>query len=79
MITFGTSYRRDFLVLGMPNIKYLAFDTPDGNTLMELHAIFAKHMRVTVKATKPQGSLCEGDLGTTAFCEQQQREELSNP
>ena len=46
---------------------------------MELHAIFAIHMRVTVKATKPQGSLCEGDLGTTAFCEQQQREELSNP
>ena len=60
-------------------MPYLIFGTPDGNALMKLHALFAIHMTVTVKATKPQGSLCEGDLGTTAFCEQQQREELSNP
>ena len=32
-IPFRTSHERNFLVFGVPNAKYLAFDTPDGSAL----------------------------------------------
>ena len=32
-LRFKTSYERCFLVFGVPNAKYLAFDTPDEITL----------------------------------------------
>ena len=31
ILAFKTSNESDFLVFGMSNAKYLAFDTPDGN------------------------------------------------
>ena len=36
IITFGTSHKRDFLVFGVPNAKYLAFGTHDGSALWAL-------------------------------------------
>ena len=33
LLTFGTFDVRDFLVFGVPNAKYLAFDTPNANAL----------------------------------------------
>ena len=30
-MAFGTSHERGFLVFGVSNAKYLAFDTPDDN------------------------------------------------
>ena len=36
IITFGTSHKRSFLVSGVPNAKYLAFGTHDGNALWAL-------------------------------------------
>ena len=40
IITFGTSHERGFLVFCVPNAKYLAFGTPNGNTL---RALFNPH------------------------------------
>ena len=36
IITFGTFHEKGFLVFSVPNAKYLAFDTPDGNALKAL-------------------------------------------
>ena len=33
-IGFRTPYEKDFLVFGVPNAKYLAFGTPNGNALI---------------------------------------------
>ena len=33
VLAFGTPHERGFLVLGVPNAKYLAFGTPDENAL----------------------------------------------
>ena len=33
IIAFRTSHERIFVVFGVPNAKYLAFGTPDGNAL----------------------------------------------
>ena len=40
IITFGTSHERGFLMFGVPNAKYLTFDTPNGNALK---ALFSPH------------------------------------
>ena len=32
-MAYRTSHVKDFLVFGVPNAKYLAFDTPDENAL----------------------------------------------
>ena len=40
IITFGTSHEKSFLVFGVPNAKYLAFGTPNGNAL---RALFNPH------------------------------------
>ena len=37
IIAFRTSHKRGFLVFGVPNIKYLTYDTPDGNALKEIN------------------------------------------
>ena len=41
IITFRTSHKRSFLVSGVPNAKYLAFGTHDGNALW---ALFNPHI-----------------------------------
>ena len=37
IIAFRTSHESGFLVFGMPNVKYLTFDTPNGNALKEIN------------------------------------------
>ena len=34
VLASGTPHEKGFLVFGVPNAKYLAFGTPDGNALM---------------------------------------------
>ena len=36
IITFGTSHKRSILMFGVPNAKYLAFGTHNGNALWAL-------------------------------------------
>ena len=38
ILTFRKSHERCFLVFGVPNAKYLAFGTPDGNALIILRS-----------------------------------------
>ena len=47
VLRFEISYEGWFLVFGVPNAKYLAFDTLDGNVLKKKHT-HKKHEIVSI-------------------------------
>ena len=53
IITFGTPHERGFLVFGVPNGKYLAFGTPDGNALSNAQSFMV--MRINLFTCNCQG------------------------
>ena len=42
ILAFNTLDVSDFLIFGVPNVKYLAFGTPDGNVLIKKKCLVYK-------------------------------------
>ena len=42
ILAFNTLDVSDFLIFGVPNVKYLAFDTSDGNVLIKKKCLVYK-------------------------------------
>ena len=62
IIVFRISHERDFLVFGVPNAKYLAFGTPDGNALMSYEPYLIILLHSLAKAQRTTHFWTEGPM-----------------